>query len=68
MASIILGSNEKETARHGSAPQSSKVAILKDESHELAFINTSKVAPISSSIGLVKVKVRSDRSWDIQDG
>ena len=31
-------------------------------------MNTSKEEPKSASIGLLKVKVRVDRSWDIQDG
>ena len=76
---IILGSIVKVTARQGSGapqgvrqepgvPQSSAVAIVNEATFEFALMNTSKQAQISASIGLVKVKVRTVRSWDIQEG
>ena len=73
MAAIILGSIAKVTVRQGSGipqgvrqgpvvPQSSAVAIVNEAASEFASMNTSKQAQISASIGMVKVKVRADRS------
>ena len=67
MAGIILGSIKKVTARQG-LKQSSTFAIVNEAACELAFMNTSNDAPKSVSIGLVKVKVRADKLWDIQEG